>query len=49
MHQLQSSSKVNTTNWTKLGSPVTATNGILTFTGSVTNAPQRFYRVSLAP
>jgi hypothetical protein len=49
MHQLQSSSKVNTTNWTNLGSPDTATGGTLTFTDSVTNAPQRFYRVSLAP
>jgi hypothetical protein len=40
---------LNTPNWTNLGSPVTATNGTLTFTDAVTNAPQRFYRVSLAP
>ncbi len=49
IYQLQASASLNTPNWTNLGSPVTATNGTLTFTDSVTNAPQRFYRVSLAP
>jgi uncharacterized repeat protein (TIGR03803 family) len=49
IYQLQSSASLNTPNWTNLGSPVTATNGTLSFTDSVTNAPQRFYRVSLAP
>ena len=49
IYQLQASASLNTPNWTNLGSPVTATNGTLTFTDAVTNAPQRFYRVSLAP
>ena len=49
IYQLQSSASLNIPNWTNLGSPATATNGTLTFTDSVTNAPQRFYRVSLAP
>ena len=49
IYQLKSSASLTTPNWTNLGSPVTATNGTLTFTDAVTNAPQRFYRVSLAP
>ena len=49
IYQLQSSASLNTPNWTNLGSPVTATNGTTGFTDSVTNAPQRFYRLSLAP
>jgi len=49
IYQLQASASLNTLNWTNLGSLVTATNGILSFTDAVTNAPQRFYRVSLAP
>jgi uncharacterized repeat protein (TIGR03803 family) len=48
-YQLQSSSSLNTPNWTNLGSLVTATNGTLSFTDSITNALQRFYRVSLTP
>jgi uncharacterized repeat protein (TIGR03803 family) len=49
IYQLQASASLNPPNWTNLCSPVTATNGTLTFTDAVTNAPQRFYRVSLAP
>jgi uncharacterized repeat protein (TIGR03803 family) len=49
IYQLQASASLSTPNWTNLGSPVTATNGTFTFTDSVTNTPQRFYRVSLAP
>jgi uncharacterized repeat protein (TIGR03803 family) len=48
IYQLQSSASLATPNWTNLGSPATATNGITSFTDSVTIAPQRFYRVSLA-
>ena len=48
-YQLQASDSLTSPNRTNLGSPVVATNRILTFTDSVTNAPQRFYRVSLAP
>jgi len=47
IYQLQASASLN--NWTNLGSPVTATNGTIGFTEAVTNALQRFYRVSLAP
>src|ERR1035441_2165706 len=46
IYQLQSSASLNTPHWTNLGSPVTATGGSITFTDSVTNAPQRFYRLS---
>jgi uncharacterized repeat protein (TIGR03803 family) len=49
IYQLQASASLTTPNWTNLGSPVTATNGTTSFTDSATNAPQRFYRVSLAP
>jgi uncharacterized repeat protein (TIGR03803 family) len=47
--QLQASASLNTPNWTNLGSPVAATNATTRFTDAVTNAPQRFYRISLAP
>jgi len=48
-YQLQASASSNTPNWTNLGSPVTATNGTLNFTDSISNAAQRFYRLSLGP
>jgi uncharacterized repeat protein (TIGR03803 family) len=48
-YQLQCNSNLNTTNWTNLGSPVTATGATLTATDSRTNGPQRFYRTVLLP
>ena len=39
---------MSSSNWTTLGSPVTAT-AMLNTTDSVTNAPQRFYRLVLSP
>ena len=39
---------MSSSNWTTLGSPVTATGATLTATDSVTNAPQRFYRLVLS-
>ena len=48
-YQLQCNSDLNSTNWTNLGGPVTASGAALTASDSVTNAPQRFYRLVLAP
>jgi len=48
-YQVQYATNLASANWTNLTSPVTATGGTLSFTDSVTNAPQRFYRVALAP
>ena len=47
-YQLQYTSDLSLTNWTNLGSPVTATAAILNTTDSVTNAPRRFYRLALS-
>jgi len=49
MYQLQYTSDLTSTNWTNLGSPLPATGATLTASDSVTNAPQRFYRLALAP
>ena len=49
MFQVKCISDLNSTNWTNLGSPLPATGATLTATDSVTNAPQRFYRLVLAP
>jgi uncharacterized repeat protein (TIGR03803 family) len=48
-YQLQYSSDLNSGNWTNLDNPVTATGATLDTTDSVTNAPQRFYRLVLSP
>jgi uncharacterized repeat protein (TIGR03803 family) len=48
-YQVQCSSDLNSGNWTNLGGPVTATAATLNTTDSVTNAPQRFYRLVLSP
>jgi uncharacterized repeat protein (TIGR03803 family) len=48
-YQLQHSPDLNSSNWTNLGSPITATGATLSTTDSFTNAPQRFYRLVLAP
>jgi uncharacterized repeat protein (TIGR03803 family) len=48
-YQLQYLSDLNSTNWTNLPSPVTASGGTLTAIDSVTKGPQRFYRVVLLP
>ncbi len=48
-YQPQCSSDLSWTNWTDLGSAVTATGATLSATDSVTNAPRRFYRVMLSP
>jgi len=49
VYQLQSISDLSSTNWTNLGSPATAAGATLSTTDSVTNAPQRFYRLVVAP
>jgi hypothetical protein len=45
LYQLQDISDLSSSNWTDLGSPVTATGATLNTTDSVTNGPQRFYRL----
>jgi len=47
-YQLQCNSDLSSTNWTNLGSPITATTATLSTTDIVTNAPQRFYRLVLS-
>ena len=49
MYQPQFSSDLGSSNWTSLGSPVTAAGTTLGATDSVTNGPRRFYRVVLSP
>jgi len=49
MYQLQFNSDLTSTNWTNLGSPIPATGVTLNTTDSLTNAPQRFYRLVLSP
>jgi uncharacterized repeat protein (TIGR03803 family) len=48
-YQLQYTSDVSSSNWTDLGSAVTATGATLRVTNSVANGPRRFYRVALLP
>jgi uncharacterized repeat protein (TIGR03803 family) len=48
-YQLQYNSDLSSSNWTNLGIPFTATGANLSTTDSVTNAPQRFYRLVLSP
>lgn len=48
-YQLQYISDLNSTNWTNLGTAVTATNGTMTASDTIGAASQRFYRVVLLP
>jgi hypothetical protein len=48
-YQLQYNSDLSSSNWINLGSLFTATGATLNTTDSVTNGPQRFYRVVLLP
>jgi uncharacterized repeat protein (TIGR03803 family) len=49
MYQLQYNSDLSSSNWSNLGSAVTATGATLSTTDSLTNGPQRFYRLALLP
>jgi uncharacterized repeat protein (TIGR03803 family) len=49
VYQLQSSSDLSSSNWTNLGSAVTAAGARLSATDSGSNGPRRFYRVVLSP
>jgi uncharacterized repeat protein (TIGR03803 family) len=49
MYQLQYNSDLTSTNWTNLGNPIPATSSTLAATDPLTNGPQRFYRLVLAP
>ena len=49
LYQLQYTTNLASANWTSLGSAVTATGATLSATDSVTNGPQRFYRLVLSP
>jgi uncharacterized repeat protein (TIGR03803 family) len=48
-YQLQANSDLSSSNWTSLGSPVTAMGTTLQRQDSITNAAQRFYRLMLVP
>ena len=48
-YQLQYNSDLSSSNWTNLNSPLTATGATLNTTDSITNGPQRFYRLVLSP
>ena len=48
-YQLQYNSDLDSTNWINLGSALTATGTALTFADSISNGPQRFYRLVLLP
>ena len=48
-YQLQYNSDLTSTNWINLGNPIPATASTLTATDALTNGPQRFYRLVLAP
>jgi uncharacterized repeat protein (TIGR03803 family) len=49
VYQLQYNSDLDSTNWINLGSALTATGTALTFADSISNGPQRFYRLVLLP
>ena len=49
VYQLQYNSDLASTNWINLGSALTATGTALTFADSISNGPQRFYRLVLLP
>jgi hypothetical protein len=49
MYQLQYNSDSRSSNWINLGTNVTAIGAKLSTTDSVTNGPQRFYRLVLSP
>jgi hypothetical protein len=49
MYQLKYNSDLTSTHWTNLGTPIPATAATLTATDSLTNGPQRFYRLLLQP
>jgi uncharacterized repeat protein (TIGR03803 family) len=48
-YQLQRNSDLSSSNWTRLGSPITATAATFRTNDFVTNGPQRFYRLVLSP
>jgi len=48
-YQLQGNSDLSSTNWTNLGSPVTATGATLSTTDIMMNGPQCFYRLVVSP
>jgi hypothetical protein len=48
-YQLQYHSDLNSTNWTRLGGPLTATGPTLSATDCATNGPARFYRAVRLP
>jgi uncharacterized repeat protein (TIGR03803 family) len=49
LYQLQYVPDLDSTNWTDLGSPLTAIGATLSITDPATNGPQRFYRLALLP
>jgi hypothetical protein len=48
-YQLQQTSDLSSSNWINLDSPLAASGATLSTTDSITNGPQRFYRLVLSP
>ena len=48
-YQLQYNSDLSSSNWRNLSSPVTANGAMLNTSDSISNAPQRFYRLVRSP
>src|SRR5689334_4421935 len=49
LYQLQYNSDLDSTHWMNLGSALSATGTALTLADSISNGPQRFYRLVLLP
>jgi uncharacterized repeat protein (TIGR03803 family) len=47
VYQLQHNSDLSSSNWTDLGNPITAAGATISTIDSITNGPQRFYRLVL--
>jgi len=48
-YQIQASTNLNTSGWSNVGSPILATNTVISASLPVGNAPRQFYRVVLSP
>ncbi|MEI9961364.1 MAG: hypothetical protein WDM76_09645 [Limisphaerales bacterium] len=48
-YQIQYKTNFAQTNWTDFGSPILASNGVMSVSDSTTNDSSRFYRVVLLP
>ena len=49
VYQLQYKTNLNQVNWFNLGSPIPATNSVMSASDAVGSDPQRFYRITVLP